>query len=109
MNPLTVSLDEIIPFRESVYQLFSRCLLQAPSTELRSLFENPEWRESACVLLGTESEDLYRDLAREADVERLAACGVHAVLIGTTLMKAGDALHKVMRPLTGVYRPGFGP
>jgi len=72
MNLLTISRDEIAPFRESVYHLFSRCLLHAPSTELRCLFENPEWRESAYVLLGAESEDLYRDFAREADAERLA-------------------------------------
>jgi len=43
------------------------------------------------------------------DVERLAKCGAHAVLVGTTLMKAGDAIHVVMRPLTSVYRPGFEP
>ena len=43
------------------------------------------------------------------DVERLAKCGAHAVLVGTTLMKAGDAIHAVMRPLTSVYRPGFEP
>ena len=43
------------------------------------------------------------------DVERLAKCGAHAILVGTALMKAGDALHAVMRPLTGVSRPGFEP
>jgi len=43
------------------------------------------------------------------DVERLARAGAHAVLVGTTLMKAGDAVHIVMRPLVGVYRRGFGP
>lgn len=43
------------------------------------------------------------------DVERLAGYGVHAVLVGTVLMKAGDLIHAVMRPMTGVYRPGFEP
>jgi len=43
------------------------------------------------------------------DVERLAKCGVRAVLVGTALMKAGDAVHGVMRPLASVYRPGFEP
>ncbi|MGQ9731625.1 MAG: indole-3-glycerol phosphate synthase TrpC [Candidatus Zipacnadales bacterium] len=44
------------------------------------------------------------------DVERLACCGVHAVLVGTVLMRVdADRLPAVMRPLTGVYRPGFAP
>jgi indole-3-glycerol phosphate synthase len=43
------------------------------------------------------------------DVERLSRAGAHAILVGTTLMKAGDAVQTVMRPLAGVYRPGFEP
>lgn len=48
-------------------------------------------------------------ITTRADVERVARCGVRAVLIGTALMKAGDAIHTVMRQFTGVYRPGFEP
>lgn len=72
MNPGNISPAEIAAFRESVYQLFSRCLLQPPSKELRSQFQDPEWRQSARILLGAESENLCRDFAHEADVERLA-------------------------------------
>jgi TorA maturation chaperone TorD len=72
MNPVYITPEEITAFRESVYQLFSRCLLQPPSRELRSQFQDPEWSESARILLGPESENLCRDFAHEADVERLA-------------------------------------
>ena len=72
MKPLSNTFEEITSFRESVYRLFSRCLLQAPSMELRSLFENSEWRESARILLGAESEELCRDFANQAGLERLA-------------------------------------
>jgi len=72
MRSLNNTFEEITPFRESVYRLFSGCLLHAPSTELCPLFEDREWRESARILLGAESEELCRDLANEADVERLA-------------------------------------
>jgi len=40
------------------------------------------------------------------DVERLAALDVHAVLVGTALMKSNDP-GAVLRPMTDVYRPGF--
>lgn len=72
MSLLTSRRDEITFFRETVYQLCSHCLLQPPPAELRSLFENPDWRESARRLLGAESEELCRDFVSEADVERLA-------------------------------------
>jgi indole-3-glycerol phosphate synthase len=42
------------------------------------------------------------------DVERLARCGVQSVLVGTTLMQA-ENVGAAMRPLTGVWRPGFEP
>ena len=42
------------------------------------------------------------------DVKRLAARGVHAVLVGTALMTSDD-YGAALRPLTDIYRPGFGP
>jgi indole-3-glycerol phosphate synthase len=63
--------------------------------------------------------DLPRDVARVAesgiatreDVERMAACGYHAVLVGETLVKSGDPAAKV-RELLGVKTqdpPPFAP
>ena len=107
MTTLAISPDEITSFRESVYQLFSRCLLQAPSMELRSLFENPEWRESAPILLGTESKDLWRDFANEADVERLAT--EHAALFvvpGPQQTFPCETSYREQRVVDGKRRPG---
>jgi len=45
-------------------------------------------------------------LHSRADVERLAACDIHAVLVGASLMKAADP-GAILRPMSDVYRPGF--
>ena len=42
-------------------------------------------------------------IASRRDIERLAACGVHAVLVGETLMKSTD-ITAAVRELTGVPR-----
>ena len=42
--------EEITAFRRSVYQIFSECLLHAPTPELLALFTEAEWRESAAAL-----------------------------------------------------------
>ena len=107
MKPGTISLEEISAFRESVYHFFSRCLLQAPSTQLRSQFGDPEWRDSARILLGSESEDLCRDLAREADVERLAI--EHAALFvvpGPQQTFPFETSYRERRVVEGESRPG---
>jgi TorA maturation chaperone TorD len=103
----TIGPEEITSFRESVYQLFSRCLLQAPSTEVLSLVQNPEWRESARILLGTESEDLRGDFAREADVERLAV--EHAALFvapGPQQTFPFETSYRERSVVNGQSRPG---
>jgi TorA maturation chaperone TorD len=107
MKPLSNNLKEISSFRESVYQLFSLCLLQAPSTELHPQFGDPEWRDSARILLGSESEDLWRDLAREADVERLAI--EHAALFvvpGPQQTFPFETSYRERRVVDGESRPG---
>ncbi|MBI1786573.1 MAG: molecular chaperone TorD family protein [Acidobacteria bacterium] len=112
MNPVAISPEEVASFRESVYQLFSRCVLQAPSPEVCSTLQDREWRESARILLGPESEDLCRDLAYERDRERLAV--EHAALFvapGPQQTFPFETSYRERSLVDGASRPGrmLGP
>jgi TorA maturation chaperone TorD len=107
MKPLNTNLEEITSFRESAYRLFSRCLLQAPSIELRLIFENPEWRKSARILLGGECEELCHNFVSEADVGRLAI--EHAALFvvpGPQQTFPFETSYREPCVVAGEWRPG---
>lgn len=69
---------EIAAFRQSIYHIFSECLLHPPSTQRLPLFQDLAWRQSAVALLGPEMEQLCVNLVGQADANALAV--EHAAL-----------------------------
>ena len=108
MTESSFSPDEITAFRQSVYQLFSECILHPPTVELLALFSNPEWKQSASALLGPEAQHLSVNPAPEQEAKSLAV--EHTALFvapGPQQPFPFETNYRERRMLNGESRPGL--